>query len=76
MIALPKLLLLVLIGVAAWYVYRRVVGPPRTVAYRRTAPPQAPVSGQAEDLVACTVCGAYVAATARSCGRPDCPHPR
>ena len=31
---------------------------------------------QAEDLVACGVCGAYVAAQAPGCGRPDCPRPR
>ena len=30
----------------------------------------------AEDMVACRVCGTYVASTGtRSCGRDDCPYP-
>lgn len=30
---------------------------------------------QAETMVACRVCGAYVVAKARSCGRRGCPYP-
>ena len=43
---------------------------------RREAPRRAPPV-QAEDLIKCTQCGAYVAARgAKSCGRADCPWPR
>jgi len=37
----------------------------------RDSAPRPPVS-----LHACTVCGAYVAADAPPCGRPDCPQGR
>ncbi|MBI3708301.1 MAG: hypothetical protein HY246_11580 [Proteobacteria bacterium] len=32
--------------------------------------------GTAEELAACAVCGAFVARSARACGRRDCPYPR
>ena len=38
-----------------------------------------PEVGEGEVLIkvaACGVCGAYVAANAPGCGRPDCPRPR
>jgi uncharacterized protein len=35
-----------------------------------------PTSDGSEDMVACSVCGTYVASSgARSCGRGDCPYP-
>ncbi|HEV8680850.1 MAG TPA: hypothetical protein VGQ90_15850 [Stellaceae bacterium] len=74
MITLPKLLLLVLVAFAAWYAVRWINRPPPRVTRRR----EARAGGQAavEDLTACRVCGAYVAASARSCGKPSCPLPR
>jgi hypothetical protein len=73
--------LLVLAGVAGgvWYLFKMLAGP--------SAPPAKPQARgraadsatrkraiEAEDMVACNVCGTYVAANgARSCGRADCP---
>jgi hypothetical protein len=54
--------------------YRWLNGLTRELERRRRAPPHPAVT--AEDLVACGVCGAYVAAGALGCGRPDCPRPR
>ena len=73
MFALPKLIIVVLVVAAAWVAYRWLNGVTRDLPRRRVASPRAPIN--AEDLVACGVCGAYVAAGAPACGRPDCPRP-
>ncbi len=73
MIALPKLVLLILVAFAVWYAVRRLNRAPPKILRRRQAPaPQSAV----QDLVPCRICGAYVAADARGCGKPDCPQPR
>jgi len=70
MLAFPKLVVLILVIAAVWIGYRWLNGLPR----RRPAPSRP--SLHAEDLVRGGVCGAYVAAAAPGCGRPDCPRPR
>jgi hypothetical protein len=74
MFAFPKLVIVVLVVAAAWMGYRWLNGVTRDLPRRRVASPQAAVN--AEDLAPCGVCGAYVAAGAPACGRPDCPRPR
>ncbi|HEX6956784.1 MAG TPA: hypothetical protein VF194_02275 [Ferrovibrio sp.] len=70
-----KFLLLILVIAAVWYGYRYVNRKEQTGA--RVAPAPAQPRVKAEDLVACRICGAYVAeATAKSCGRQDCPYPQ
>jgi hypothetical protein len=77
MIAVPKLLVIVLLAVAAWYAMRWWNRPPAPVDRRReSAPPRPrPAAIEAEDLVACRVCGSYVATSAHSCGKANCPQP-
>lgn len=70
-----KLLFIVLLAFAVWYavrVFNRLVPPAPS---RRPAAPTAPRAA-VEDLTACRVCGAYVAASARGCGKGGCPQPR
>ena len=77
MIALPKLVLIVLLGFAVWYGMRWLNRAPPNIVRRRQAPPPGPGAQHAvEDLTACPTCGAYVAASTRGCGQPDCPQPR
>jgi len=74
MIALPKLVLLILVGLGVWFGTRWMQGAATKIVRRReAAPPRQPAI---QDLVACRVCGAYVAADAAGCGKPDCPQPR
>jgi hypothetical protein len=71
MIAFPKLVLLILLALGVWLGMRWWHGAPtRIVRRREAAPPRQPAI---QDLVACRVCGAYVAAEAAGCGKPDCP---
>jgi len=73
MFAFPKLIVVALVVAAAWVGYRWLNGLTRELSSRRPTPPHRWIN--AEDLVACGVCGAYVAARASACGRPDCPRP-
>ncbi len=73
MIALPKLILLILVAFVAWYAVRWFNrGPAPKVVRRRPASAAGPQPA-VEDLTACKICGAYVAASARACGKPGCP---
>jgi hypothetical protein len=74
MFEFPKLVVMILVFAAVWIGYRWLNGPARQLPRRRSPPPRRAI--RAEDLVACGVCGAYVAAGAPGCGRPDCPQPR
>ncbi len=78
MITLPKLLLIVLLGLGGWFVVRMINRLPRDLVRRKpaAAAPRSHAAIEAEDLVACTACGSYVAASARSCGKAGCPRPR
>jgi hypothetical protein len=81
MIEVPKLVLVLLVGFLVWYAMRWVNGTsPRVHRRGPASQPQPPHAGgqrqqAVEDLVACRVCGAYVAANAHACGKPGCPQP-
>ncbi|MFZ2005047.1 MAG: hypothetical protein WAV02_08160 [Stellaceae bacterium] len=75
---IPELFLILLVVFAAWHVVKMFnrANSPRPPAPRPQAPRQAQRSIEAEDLVACNACGAYIASSARHCGRANCPQPR
>ena len=75
-----KLVFLVGAVAGVWYLFKMLASPgtppaePEAQAPRRAANATPRNRLEAEDMVACKVCGTYVSATnARSCGRPDCP---
>jgi len=70
---LPKLIVLVLALAVVWSLFRWLNRLGRDLPRQRGAPRRAI---EAEDLTACHVCGAFVAAGSPGCGRPDCPRPR
>ncbi len=73
MIEVPKLVLILVIGAIVWYAmrWRNRAAPPKPVRGRQDfAPRERP---KVEDLTACRLCGAYVAAGAHACGKPGCP---
>ena len=78
-ISVPKLILLVILFLAAWYVSRVVSRGAANLERRRrneAAEARRPAqrgSGAIEDQVPCRTCGAYVSPGARNCGRPGCP---
>jgi hypothetical protein len=79
MISFPKLIEIALVILAVWFAVRWLNRPPVTRRARPASPPPGPQAArrvEAEDLVACPACGAYVSESARSCGKPACPRPR
>jgi hypothetical protein len=81
-LSVGKVILLVLVVLVVWLVLRyrgrvRIIREAFKEMQRqaeqatRDAAPKPPVS-----LRACTICGAYVAADALTCGRSDCPQGR
>jgi hypothetical protein len=80
---IPELFIILIVVFAAWHVVKAFnrLGQtqPRGAARRgpqQTQRPQTRPMIEAEDLVNCRVCGTYIAASARHCGRADCPQPR
>jgi hypothetical protein len=76
-LSLSKILLIVVLIVAVWYV-SRLLNQGSSILERRRRNAAARPGRQAaiEDLVPCRVCGAYVSPGARPCGRPACPQTR
>jgi hypothetical protein len=75
---IPELFIILVVVFAAWHVvkaFNRMQAPPPR---RRASPASAGARPmiEAEDLVACKGCGAYIASSARHCGRAHCPQPR
>jgi len=78
---LSRLLLLALVVIAVLYAIRqfnklrqevrREVPRPAT----QRASPRQQSQPAVQDLIACRACGAYVAASARGCGKAGCPRP-
>jgi hypothetical protein len=72
-----ELFLILVVIFAAWHVvkaFNRIQAP--MPPPRPQSRPQGRPMIEAEDLVGCPVCGTYIAASARYCGRADCPQPR
>jgi hypothetical protein len=88
MLSFPKLLVLVAVVAIIWFGFRwferwereRRQGPGSTAQLGRNRssaqPPERDRERAAEEMTACPICGTYVAAGARSCGRTNCPFPR
>lgn len=74
---LPELFVILVVVFAAWHVVKAFnrVRPP-VPPQRPRERPQRQAMIEAEDLVSCRVCGTYIAASARACGRAGCPQPR
>jgi hypothetical protein len=75
MLSVSKFVLILAVILAVWYAMRWLNRGASVAARRRQPPPGPRPQPAIEDLVACRVCGAYVAAGARACGKAGCPQP-
>ncbi|HTZ37664.1 MAG TPA: hypothetical protein VMB84_16655 [Stellaceae bacterium] len=78
---IPELFIILVVVFAAWHVVKAfnrlgAQTPPRAARPQARPQPQARPMIEAEDLVNCPICGTYIAASARHCGRAGCPQPR
>ena len=72
--SLPKIVVLIVIIVAVWYGFKLITrGRNVTTGGEQKLAGQEKPDGSLE-MKPCEVCGDYVAAGARSCGRDDCPY--
>ena len=77
MITVPKLVLIIVMILAVWYVSRFINrGASAGERRRRSEGARPPRQAAIEDLVPCRTCGAYVSPDARDCGRRACPQAR
>jgi len=87
MLSFPKLLLLVALVAIIWFGFRwferwererrnQRQGMQGRVGRDRDAGMPGTSDRTPEEMTACPICGTYVAAGARSCGRTNCPFPR
>jgi uncharacterized protein len=89
-LSLTKILLTIFVIVAVWYVYKvyqrkkklseEGVATPFARLFRgeslKARSASAAAAKEAEDMVACPTCGAYVSPrSAVSCGKANCPYP-
>lgn len=79
---LNKILLTIIVIAVVWigfkYWSRYIAGPgarPRMPKGGRPEPQPQPqqAAEDVQEMVQCRVCGSYVSAQAKRCGRPDCP---
>jgi hypothetical protein len=76
-----KLLVLIVIIAAVWYGFKLVARRNRNVGGRRPPGRIGPGGHEAsdsaaQDMESCTVCGTFVPnASAKNCGRDNCPYP-
>jgi len=84
--SLSKLLVLGLMALGAWYLFRMLAGPtsppsnpsrPNAQARERGGSRAPSRTVEAEDMVRCSVCGTYVPSKgAKACDNPACPWPK
>jgi hypothetical protein len=80
-ISLGKLILIAIVVAAVWFGFKYLQARDRQLAQARRDAEAAKgrvgrATAETEDLVKCPVCATYVARTAGSCGRADCPNKR
>lgn len=74
--SLPKILVLAALVAAAWYFFKFIERRNKMAKKVKDDPADGTAKPvDAMDMLACSVCGDYVAAGAASCGRSDCPYP-
>ena len=71
MLGLPKLLLLIVIGGAIWFVWRAI----QRRGVSGIVRPSQGGQPKALDMEKCRICGDFVPAEQRACANPRCPYP-
>jgi hypothetical protein len=78
MVSIPKLLILILLAVAGWYLYKMIKrrGIDGIVKSAGTAESGNSAEPKALDMEKCRICGDFVPADARACAQARCPYPQ
>ena len=77
MISIPKLIVLILLAAAGWYLWRAIKRRGVDGLFKSNNPPASGAAGEpkALDMEKCRICGDFVPADARACAQDRCPYP-
>jgi hypothetical protein len=78
MLSIPKLIILILVAIAGWYLYKAIKRRGLDGIFKRSHEGEAAKSGEpkALDMEKCRICGDFVPADARACAQARCPYPQ
>jgi hypothetical protein len=82
MLSIPKLIILILVAIAGWYLYKAIKRRGLDGIFKRSGP-ETKTGGAAKsdepkalDMEKCRICGDFVPADARACAQARCPYPQ
>ena len=78
MVSIPKLLILILLGVGGWYLYKMIKRRGIDGILKGGNTPESAKTGgpKALDMEKYRICGDFVPADARACAQDRCPYPQ
>jgi hypothetical protein len=78
MLSIPKLLILILLGVGGWYLYKTIKRRGLDGIFKSDGAAPEPKSAEpkALDMEKCRICGDFVPSDARACAQASCPYPQ
>ena len=77
MLSIPKLIILILVAIAGWYLYKAIKrrGLDGIFKSGQGAPTAKSGEPKALDMEKCRICGDFVPADAHACAQARCPYP-
>jgi hypothetical protein len=77
MLSIPKIIILILVAIAGWYLYKAFKRRGLDGIFKRNDPSATAKSGEpkALDMEKCRICGDFVPSDARACAEKRCPYP-
>jgi len=74
MFSIPKILILVIVGIAIWFLWRMIQRRGVSGIFRSGAG-ESKQTPKALDMEKCRICGDFVPAEQRACANARCPYP-
>lgn len=78
MLSIPKIIVLILVAIAGWYLYKAIKRRGLDGIFKRDDPAATSKSAEpkALEMEKCRICGDFVPSDARACVESRCPYPQ
>ena len=78
MLSIPKLIILILVAIAGWYLYKAIKRRGLDGIFKSSGkgPSAKSAESKALDMEKCRICGDFVPADAQACAQARCPYPQ